>query len=437
VDKSVAVIGAGPAGLMAAEVLAQAGVQVDVYEAMPSPGRKFLRAGVGGLNLTHSEPRELFLARYGARRPQLEPVLGAFGPDELRAWVRGLGFESFVGSSGRVFPVGMKASPLLRAWLKRLDEAGVVFHFGYRWGGFEMNHADTQSTLGLAHAGWDRNGPGQAEIPKSASVPGWKLRFEVGSETRIIVADAAVLAMGGGSWSRLGSDAAWVPLLAERGVTIAPLKPANCGFDVAWSEYFKNKFDGAPLKTVAISFKGLRQQGEFIVTREGVEGGLIYALSAPIREEVEASGSALIHLDLAPAWTPLRLAEALSRPRGSRSLAAHLERTVGLRGVKAGLLREFVPHETFVDPRRLAMAIKALPISLIAPRPIDEAISTAGGVAFEALDERLMLKAMPGIFCAGEMLDWEAPTGGYLLTACFATGRWAAQGVVEWLGNST
>jgi uncharacterized flavoprotein (TIGR03862 family) len=434
-SKSVAVIGGGPAGLMAAETLAQAGMRVAVYEAMPSPGRKFLRAGVGGLNLTHSELREQFLARYGSRRPQLQPILNAFGPDDVRAWAQGLGFESFVGSSGRVFPVGMKASPLLRAWLKRLDEAGVVFHTGYR---FIHVIASERSPASEAISRL----MGKTDLPEIATGQSaplattlCSLRFDSPEGQKTVHADAVILALGGGSWSRLGSDAAWVPLLAKHGVTITPLKPANCGFDVAWSEHFKTKFDGAPLKTVVASFKDLRQQGQFIVTKEGLEGSLVYALSAPLRDEIEATGSAVLTLDLAPAWTQARLAEALARPRGTRSMASHLEKTVGLKGVKAGLLWEFVARDDFSDPQKLSAAIKALPVLLLAPRPIDEAISTAGGVAFESLDERLMLKALPGVFCAGEMLDWEAPTGGYLLTACMSTGRWAARGVMEYYSS--
>ena len=396
-NKSIAIIGGGPAGLMAAETLIGSGAQVTVYDAKPSVGRKFLRAGVGGLNLTHSEPFEPFLNRYAARRPQLEPMLQAFGPEDVRAWAQRLGFESFVGSSGRVFPVGMKASPLLRAWLKRLDEAGVQFKTGWCWTGFA----------------------------------GKAILFSTPTGEQTIQADTVILALGGGSWSRLGSDAAWVPILAAQGVAIAPLRPANCGFNVAWSEYFKAKFDGAPLKTVVATARGISQQGEFIVTKEGVEGSLIYALSAPLRDEIEAAGSAALTIDLSPGWTQFRLQEALARPRGSRSMSSHLEKTVGLKGVKAGLLWEFVPRDDFNDPAKLAAVIKALPIPLVSPHPIDEAISTAGGVSFDALDERLMLKALPNVFCAGEMLDWEAPTGGYLLTACLATGKWAAEGAIS------
>ena len=395
---------------MAAETLIDSGAQITVYDAKASVGRKFLRAGVGGLNLTHSEPFEPFLTRYTARRPQLQPMLAAFGPDDVRAWAKRLGFESFVGSSGRVFPVGMKASPLLRAWLKRLESAGVQFQTGWRWKGF------------TEHATGDKISFVQKVAPF--------LQFEIPESEEIIAADAVILALGGGSWARLGSDAAWVPILSAQGVAIAPLRPANCGFNVAWSEHFKTKFDGAPLKTVIATVRGISQQGEFIVTTEGVEGSLVYSLSALLRDEIELTGSATLTLDLAPGWTEERLREALSRPRGARSMGSHLEKTVGLKGVKAGLLWEFIARDDFSNPQKLAAAIKALPIPLISPHPIDEAISTAGGVSFDALDERLMLKKIPGIFCAGEMLDWEAPTGGYLLTACLATGRWAAQGAL-------
>lgn len=412
--KSIAIIGGGPAGLMAAETLIGCGAQITIYDAKPSVGRKFLRAGVGGLNLTHSEPFEAFLARYAARRPQLQPMLSAFGPDDVRMWAKGLGFESFIGSSGRVFPVGMKASPLLRAWLRRLDEAGVQFQTGYKW-------------VNVIARG---RSSGDESIPNSTKTT---LVFATPEGEKNIQADAVILALGGGSWARLGSDAAWVPVLAAQSVAISPLRPANCGFNVAWSAHFKAKFDGAPLKTVIATAGEFSQQGEFIVTGEGVEGSLIYALSALLRDELESTGSAILTLDLAPGWTQVRLTEALARPRGARSMGSHLEKTVGLKGVKAGLLWEFIPREVFAEPQKLAAAIKALRIPLISPHPIDEAISTAGGISFEALDERLMLKALPGVFCAGEMLDWEAPTGGYLLTACLATGKWAADGARAWL----
>ena len=406
--KNVAVIGAGPAGLMAATLLSQQGVQVNVYEAKPSAGRKFLVAGKGGLNLTHSEPREGFLSRYGKRRENLEPMLAAFGADGLRKWVHELGFETFVGTSGRVFPEGMKSSPILRAWLEHLREEGVHFHFRHEW------------------LGWDKNG---------------SLRFLSPAGETSVQADAVVLALGGGSWPKLGSTGTWVEILRQRGVEVAPLKPSNCGFDVGWSEHFRTRFAGQPLKSVALSFTDLQgerlsKQGEFIVTETGVEGSLIYAFSAWLREEIETQGKVVIHLDLMPDWSHQRLVDRLSQPRGSRSLPSYLKKAVGIQGVRAGLLWEFVPKEDFADPHVLAAAIKTLPVPLLSPRPLEEAISSAGGVCFEDLDERLMLKSMPGVFCAGEMLDWEAPTGGYLLTACFSTGRWAGSGVLEWLKAS-
>ena len=406
--RSVAIIGGGPAGLMAAEAASAGGARVVVYDAMPSVGRKFLMAGKGGLNLTHSESLEVFLSRYGARRADVEPLLARFGPDALRAWARGLGVETFVGSSGRVFPSGMKAAPLLRAWLHRLRAAGVHFHMRHRW------------------RGWDEGGA---------------LRFATPEGERAVRADALVLALGGGSWARLGSDGAWVPLLAARGVRVAPLRPANCGFDVDWSEHFRRRYAGRPVKPVVLVHAGAdgveaRQQGEFIVTESGIEGGLIYAMSARLRDEIEAQGAAVLHLDLAPGRDLARLVQELSRGRGASSMANHLRRRAGIEGVKAGLLRELLPAADFADPVRLAGAIKALPLRLLAPRPLDEAISSAGGVAFEDLDAQLMIKALPGVFCAGEMLDWEAPTGGYLLTACFASGRAAGAGAAAWLDGA-
>jgi uncharacterized flavoprotein (TIGR03862 family) len=401
-DKTVAIIGGGPAGLMAAEVLSQRGVKVDVYDSMSSLGRKFLLAGKSGLNLTHSEPFEKFVSRYGKRKKEIENWLLDFMPEDLRNWARGLGVETFVGTSGRVFPIAMKASPLLRAWLKGLNEAGVKFHLKHKW------------------IGWNED--------KS-------LKFETPDGIKSIKADAVVLALGGGSWGRLGSDGAWVNWLSQAGVKVEALKPSNCGFDVEWSPIFKEKFDGQPIKSVILSFGEFRQQGEFIVTKEGVEGSLIYAASALMRDEIYANGSAVISLDLAPDKTEAQLTENLSKPRGSRSMANHLEKTVGMKGVKAGLLREFVPKDEFDKMERLAFYIKQLPVPLVAMRPLDEAISSAGGVTFEGLDEHLMIRNLPGVFCAGEMLDWEAPTGGYLLTACFASGRKAGAGVMKWLEN--
>ncbi|MBI3044871.1 MAG: TIGR03862 family flavoprotein [Betaproteobacteria bacterium] len=410
--RSVAVIGGGPAGLMAAEAAVQGGASVDVYDAMPSVGRKFLLAGKGGLNLTHSEPLDALLSRYGSRRERIAPLLDAFGPDALREWAKGLGAETFVGSSGRVFPAGMKAAPLLRAWLHRLRAAGVRFHTRHRW------------------LGWGSDGA---------------LRFAARNGERAARADAVVLALGGGSWPQLGSDGAWVPLLAQRGVAIAPLRPSNCGFDTGWSKHFRARFGGTPVKSVIASLAvrdggAFRLEGEFVVTENGVEGGLIYALSAPLRDEMAATGTAVLHLDLAPDWELSRLMYELSRPRGRRSLSGHIQSRTGLKGVKVGLLRELMPAADFADSGRLAAAIKTLPLKLVAARPLAEAISSAGGVVFEALDEQLMIRALPGVFCAGEMLDWEAPTGGYLLTACFATGRAAGTGAVAWLretGNRT
>jgi uncharacterized flavoprotein (TIGR03862 family) len=404
-QKKAIVIGAGPAGLMAAETLATAGVAVEIYDAMPTAGRKFLMAGKSGLNLTHAEAFENFAGRYGDRRAWVEPWLRGFGADALREWAQGLGVETFVGSSGRVFPQDMKAAPLLRAWLHRLRAASVRFHMRHRW------------------LGWD------AEGALLFSTPEGEVKVGVGGTV-------IVLALGGGSWARLGSDGAWVPLLAARGVEVAPLRPANCGFDVAWSAHFRDKFAGQPLKSVVATFGDRQRQGEFVVTRHGVEGSLIYALSAALRDAIETEGSATLHLDLAPGKTLERLTAEIAHPRGSRSMASHLQSRCGIAGLKAGLLRECTAQEDYADPARLAAAIKRLPLRLAAPRPLDEAISSAGGVARPALDERLMLQALPGVFCAGEMLDWEAPTGGYLLTACFASGRAAALGALAWLAES-
>ena len=399
------VIGGGPAGLMAAEVLCAGGARVDVYDSMPSLGRKFLMAGKGGLNLTHAEAHQAFLARYGARHSNIEALLNGFGPDALRAWLRGLGVETFVGSSGRVFPIGMKAAPLLRAWLHRLREAGTKIHVRHRW------------------TGWSDDGA---------------LRFATLSGEHSIRADAVVLALGGGSWARLGSDAAWVPLLEQRGIQVAQLRPANCGFDIGWSEHFRSKFAGRPLKSVVASFtdpSGVThtRQGECIITDTGIEGGLVYALAAPLRDAIATSGAAMMQLDLLPGRELRRVLEEIAHPRGAKSLSTHLQSRLGIKGVKAGLLREVLPKQDFADPARIAAVLKALPLKLVATRPIDEAISTAGGVTFEALDDDLMIRTLPGVFCAGEMLDWEAPTGGYLLTACFASGRTAGAGALACL----
>jgi uncharacterized flavoprotein (TIGR03862 family) len=406
-DKTVAIIGGGPAGLMAAEVLSHAGVKVALYDAMPSVGRKFLMAGKGGLNISHAEDFEIFLARYAERRAYLEPMLTQFPPDTLRTWVQNLGIDTFVGSSGRIFPTDMKAAPLLRAWLQRLRRAGVVFHVRHRWLGW----IDDDNT---------------------------RLRFATPEGEQLVKADAVVLALGGGSWARLGSTGAWVQVLQQRGVAVAPLKPANCGFDVGWSDYFASRFAGLPLKSVTLSFSdanGLRfcQRGDLVMTNTGIEGGLCYAASALLRDQCAATGSAVIYLDLSPDKDVPSLIASLARPRGKDSMANHLRKRLGITGVKGGLLREIITETAFNDPATLAATIKALPIKLRAPRPLDEAISSAGGVLFEAMDDHLMLHALSGVFCAGEMLDWEAPTGGYLLTACFASGRAAGESVLTWL----
>jgi uncharacterized flavoprotein (TIGR03862 family) len=399
-SSGVVIIGGGPAGLMAGEVLSQAGVAVDLFDAMPSLGRKFLMAGKGGLNLTHSESPEAFLSRYGARRKELEPLLAEFGPEELRAWVRGFGIETFVGSSGRVFPIDKKAAPLLRAWLHRLRGAGVRVHARHRW------------------LGWNADS---------------SLRFVTPDGESATKAAALILALGGGSWPKLGSDGAWVPLLGALGIPVAPLRPANCGFDVKWTEHFRQRFAGQPLKSVSLSFAGQVRRGEFVVTANGVEGGLIYAFSAALRDHIESNGGATAELDLMPDWNPDRLLAEVAHPRGSRSLSSHLQSRLGLKGVKVGLLREYLPPDQMADPVRLAATIKALPIRLVAPRPLAEAISSAGGVDFAAVDNGLMLRHHPGVFCAGEMLDWEAPTGGYLLTACLASGLAAGRACLAWL----
>lgn len=436
----LAVIGGGPAGLMAAEAAAGAGLQVHVFDAMPSVGRKFLLAGKGGLNLTHSEPLEDFLARYGARQAALAPWLQAFGPAQLCAWADALGAQTFVGSSGRVFPKDMKAAPLLRAWLHRLRGQGVQFHMRHRWLGWGEDSTDGTQRLRLATPAGERQ----------------------------VAARALVLALGGASWPRLGSDGAWVPLLAQRGVPIAPLASANCGFDVprvaapvgetrrafflellgrgpapavGWTPFFAGRFAGQPFKSVALSFtdsqgRSFSRRGEFVATATGVEGSLVYAVSSLLRDEIAAHGHASFHLDLLPDHSPERVLAEVRHPRGARSLTSHLKGRLGLDGIKAAILYEQLGKEGMNDPQALAQAIKRLPITVVAPRPVQEAISSAGGVPFEALDAHLMLRDLPGVFCAGEMLDWEAPTGGYLLTACHATGRAAGEGAALWLGES-
>jgi uncharacterized flavoprotein (TIGR03862 family) len=398
------VVGGGPAGLMAAECLSSAGIHVDVYDAMPSLGRKFLMAGKGGLNITHAEPWGTFVARYGARRPLMEKHLTRFTPDDFRAWVHALGVDTFVGTSGRVFPKEMKAAPLLRAWLRRLRGNGVQVHVRHRW------------------VGWD------------AATP-TRLTFDTPDGPVHAHADVVVLALGGASWPQLGSDGAWAPLMTERGIPLAPFQASNCGFEIPWSDFLRTRYAGHPIKPVVASLtvpgqEPLQRQGECVLTEHGLEGGLMYALSAPLRDAIAATGSAALYLDLAPGKTLPQLTEVLKKPRGRLSLPNFLRKYAGLDGVKVALLHEVLPPEAFQTPDRLAHAIKALPLTCTRPRPLAEAISTAGGLPFDALTDTLMLKAAPGVFCTGEMLDWDAPTGGYLLTACMALGKAAGEGAV-------
>jgi uncharacterized flavoprotein (TIGR03862 family) len=404
VQARIAIIGGGPAGLMAAEVLSQAGVNVDLYDAMPSVGRKLLLAGIGGLNITHSENFDTFCTRFGPEQPFLQNALEHFTPDRLRQWVHHLGIETFVGTSGRVFPKEMKAAPLLRAWLHRLRQNGVRFHVRHRW------------------QGWTDQG---------------SLRISGPDGNITIKPDASILALGGASWPKLGSDGRWVSVLEAKGVCTAPLQSANCGFETNWSPLLQQKFSGAPLKSIAIAFTDHtghthQRQGECIVSRAGIEGSLIYALSRPLRETINATGSATFTIDLAPERTPEKILDALCR-RGSKSLSSYLKSALGFSGVKTALLYEVLNKEQINDLKTLATTIKALPITVHATRPITEAISTAGGICFDDLDQNLMIQKLPGVFAAGEILDWEAPTGGYLLTACLATGRQAGHGVLNWL----
>ena len=394
--RHVAVIGAGPAGLMAAERLARAGVRVTVHERMPSVARKFLMAGRGGLNLTHSEPLEAFLKRYGDEPREVARWIDAFSPAELIAWAEGLGQPTFVGSSGRVFPRAMKASPLLRAWLERLQTMGVEVRTRSRW------------------TGW-RDGALVLQTPEGE---------------RLEQADAVVLALGGASWPRLGSDGAWRPWLEAAGVEVAPFRPANAGFDVAWSDAFKLRFAGRPLKA-AFSFGGRTVRGEAVISTYGIEGGAIYALSAALRDAIEADGAAVLTVDLKPDLSLGRLTERLQRPRGKASLSNHLRKAAGLNPLAIGLMRE--AGEPPTQGAALAERVKATPLRLLAMQGLDRAISSAGGVRLDQLDENLMLRRRPGVFVAGEMLDWEAPTGGYLLQASFASGAVAAAGVLSWL----
>ncbi|WP_449423953.1 TIGR03862 family flavoprotein [Rhodanobacter lindaniclasticus] len=392
---------------MAAEVARTAGIAVDVYDAMGSVGRKFLLAGKGGLDLTHAETPDRFVARYGSRQAEVGRWLAAFDASALRAWAAELGVETFVGSSGRVFPRDLKAAPLLRRWVRRLRDAGVGFHVHHRW------------------LGWQAHGA---------------LHFATPQGERVIRADATVLALGGASWPQLGSDGAWVTALRQAGIDIAPLQPANCGFEIDWSEHLSGRFAGAPLKPVVAHWvdrhgAARSRQGEFVLSEYGVEGSLIYAIGAGLREQIVARGEAMLMLDLVPGRTQAALAERLAAPRGKHSIGDWMRRRAGLDAAKCALVFEFTDKAVLADPVALAAHLKALPLRLRAPRPVAEAISTAGGVRLEALDDGLMLRDRPGVFCAGEMLDWEAPTGGYLLTACFASGRLAGRGAVRWLGR--
>ena len=418
--RDLAVVGAGPAGLMAAEVASAAGLAVDVFDAMPSAGRKFLLAGKGGLNLTHAEPLADFVGRYRERADVLAPWLLAFGPAQVRAWAGDLGIGTFVGSSGRVFPLDFKAAPLLRAWLHRLRARGVRLHMRHRW------------------AGWD-----DSDVPV----------FETPVGRVAAPARAMLLALGGASWPHLGSDGAWVPRLQAIGVPVRALRSANCGFERPWSAHLRSRHAGAPLKGIALAWderpsppagaapadarpQRVVRRGECVLSDYGLEGSLVYAASAALRDAIEREGVARCWIDLLPAREEADLAHALAG-RGRRSLASYLRSQLGLSGVKVALLHELLPRTLLADPVQLAAAIKSLPVKLFAPRPLAEAISSAGGVPFEALDESLMLRARPGVFCAGEMLDWEAPTGGYLLTACLSTGAAAGRGACRWLGVSS
>lgn len=401
---NVAVIGAGPAGLMAAEVLAAGGAGVTVYERMPSVGRKFLLAGRGGLNLTHSEPLDQFLQRYREAMPHLQPAIEAFPPEALRAWSESLGQQTFVGSSGRVFPQAMKASPLLRAWLRRLDQLGVKLALRHRW------------------IGWNASDELQFETPGGVSP---------------IKSDATVIALGGASWPKLGADGSWIDTFAAKDIEIAPLRPANCGFQVEWSDIFRERFEGQPLKGVVLSFGEHEVRGEATITRDGIEGGAVYALSAPIRDAVLTHGGATVYVALRPDLAVSDLTTRVSKPRQKQSMSTHLRKTAGLSPVAIGLLQEAAIAAgmslSAMDPGSLAVFINAVPIKLTGVAPIERAISTAGGISFDDIDAQFMLRRLPGVFVAGEMLDWEAPTGGYLLQACFATGAAAGQGVLNYL----
>lgn len=403
--KQVAVIGAGPAGLMAAEVLVSQGFLVSVYDAMPSAGRKFLQAGRGGLNISHSLAIDEFLLQYGEASNWLTPMIRAFDASAIQAWMKGLGIDSFIGSSGRIFPIDKKAAPLLRAWLHRLKQAGVSFHMKHRFIGWQgasllFNHADTQE---------------------------------------LVSADAVVMALGGASWPQLGSKGEWLAPFAQQGIEVAPFRPANCSFNVAWSQHLVQHYAGAPIKPVILHYQdsagqSYQHQGELILSASGLEGGLIYRFSAVLRDAIQSFGSQTIYLDMLPSLNEQQALNKLNQSSARLSLSNKLKTSLNLSAVKIGLVQEWVKqHNVTPNYVSLVQLLKHYPVSLIAVGEIAQAISSAGGVKQSALDERLMLTTKPGVFCVGEMLDWEAPTGGYLLTASLATARWAAQGVAEWL----
>jgi uncharacterized flavoprotein (TIGR03862 family) len=403
-QKTVIIVGAGPAGLMAAEGIRSAGHQVHVYDAKPSACRKFLLAGVGGMNITHSEAYPAFIQRYYDKAEWLDAAISQFDADTLCKWIHDLGVETFVGTSGRVFPKDMKAAPLLRNWLKRLRDAGVQFHMRHKMVGLSAN----------------------------------EVVFDHAGESVTAQADAIVLAVGGASWPKLGSDGAWLPVLIEKGVTVAPLQSANCGFYSEWSEHLQTKFSGSPLKDVAFSFtledgQVVTKKGECIVTQDGMEGSLIYAFSKYLRDGINHSGQSSLLMDFLPLQNEEQVIKKLRNTKPKESFSKYLKRTLSITGVKTALLHESFPKDVFQTPEALARCLKAVPVRFYKTKPIEEAISSAGGVCESSVDDMLMLKAMPGVFCAGEMLDWEAPTGGYLLTACFATGHLAARGVNEFL----
>ncbi|UTW60303.1 TIGR03862 family flavoprotein [Kordiimonas sp. SCSIO 12603] len=403
-EVEIAIIGGGPAGLMAAEVCAEVGFKPHIFERMPTPARKFLMAGKSGLNITHGEPLEKFLTRYSEGSEEIKLAIKAFTPSDMRVWADELGTETFVGSSGRVFPKVMKASPLLRAWLKKLENLGTTLHTRCHW------------------QGWNDGA----------------LHFNTSEAPQYVKAKATILALGGSSWPKLGADGSWFPQLQQHGANTTEFQPSNCGFEVNWSDHFKERNAGEPIKNTILSFGPDQVQGDFVISGYGLEGSAIYALSSHIRRAITSSAQpAVLTLDLTPDRSLERLRASLSKPKGKKSFSTHLKRTTGLSGVKAALIRECLDETTRNDPALLAAAIKALPIQLEAPRPIEEAISTAGGVMWNSVDKDLMLKAIPGTFCAGEMLDWDAPTGGYLLTACMAQGRQAAHGAIKYLKSNS